>query len=486
MSLKNLFKNAAVTKTVANKTSEEIGAEVESGRYHEADIINEKRHIPRVDFSDPKNFAKYGSAEKYYEDAFTYIRSSYPYDGSLAEKLEWQNSGSYLDLYIFDNQYPRTNGYIQMSYDTWGYPQPLKSGYGIPLASADYEYISLDGGPHLKWTDGPQNQPANVWDPKNNRMSNLRVDFVSGSTVEFWLKKDAFNLANTEKEVILDIWNNELSSSAKYGRLRVELSGTAADSAWRVTAMSGAAGVQWASIGDDTSTQIADGKWHHYAFTFASSSSGLSTNYYVDGRPRGSQILGTAGLGPIEGAMQARLGALITSPSGSTAVASAGKFSGSLDEFRFWKTNRTPKDIGRYWFTQVGGGTNTDVANIDLGVYYKFNEGITGIAATDSTVLDYSGRITNGSWTGYSAGARSTNSAIVEASASLSEFKDPIIYITNPRVSNKLAELKLSGSAHDYDSSSQMFTHLPSWIQAEDLESGGGEVRKLTQILSSY
>ena len=486
MSLKNLFKDAAVTKTVANKTSAEIGAEVESGRYHEADIINEKRHVPRVDFSDPKNFAKYGSAEKYYEDAFTYIRSSYPYDGSLAEKLEWQNSGSYLDLYVFDHQYPRTNGYIQMSYTNWGTPGAHANGYGAPNTSADYEYISFDGGPHLKWTDGPQTQPANVWDPKNNQMSNLRVDFVSGSTVEFWLKKDAFNLANTEKEVILDIWNNELSSSAKYGRLRVELSGTAAASAWRVTAMSGTSGVQWAAIGTDTSTEVADSKWHHYAFTFVSSSDGLLTNYYVDGKPKAKQTLGTEGLGPIEGAMQAHIGALISEPSGSSAKAAFGKLSGSLDEFRFWKTKRTSKDIGRYWFTQVGGGTNTDLANVDLGVYYKFNEGITGVAATDSSVLDYSGRITNGSWRGYSAGARSTNSAIVEASASLSEFKDPIIYLINPLVSSKLAELKLSGSAHDYDSSSQMFSHLPSWIQAEDLSSGGGEVRKLTQILSSY
>ena len=130
MSLKNLFKKGAVAKTVAKKTPEEIGRVIESSGFHEADILNESRHIPRVDFSDPGNFAKYGSAEKYYEDAYTYVQSSYPYDGSLKEKLEWQNSGSFLDLYIFNHQYPRTNGYIKMSYGGWGTPAAAPSVAG--------------------------------------------------------------------------------------------------------------------------------------------------------------------------------------------------------------------------------------------------------------------------------------------------------------------------------------------------------------------
>ena len=91
-------------------------------------------------------------------------------------------------------------------------------------------------------------------------------------------------------------------------------------------------------------------------------------------------------------------------------------FSGSMDEFRFWKVERTAQDIGRNWFGQVRGGSNTDISNTTLGVYYKFNEGITGVAATDSVVLDYSGRISNGTFNGYTAASRNTGSAIVSAS----------------------------------------------------------------------
>ena len=115
--------------------------------------------------------------------------------------------------------------------------------------------------------------------------------------------------------------------------------------------------------------------------------------------------MGSAGIDDTDSSsLRAYIGALIAAPSGSSASAGAGKLSGSLDELRYWKTQRSSKEIGRFWFTQVGGGVNTDPtpfttteesANVDLGVYFKFNEGITGRASTDSTVLDYSGRFFN-------------------------------------------------------------------------------------------
>ena len=496
MSLKGLFKNIAVTKIVDDKTAEEIGRIVESADYHKADIIDEKRYIPLVDFSEPKNFAKYGSAEKYYEDSFTYVSSLYPYDGSLAEKLQWKNSGSYLDIYIFDKEYPRTNGYINLSYDTWGTPAYTPTlaaydGYGIPNASTDYEYISANGGPGLG--GGPQAQSANIYDPANNRESNLEFDLTEGVTVECWLKKSAFNISNTEKEVLIDLWNNELSSSNSYGRFRLELTGTTASPAWTATVLSGSDptvnGFQWQTIGTGSSSDIADDLWHHYAFSFLSASAGVTAKYYIDGSLQTTENLGTVGINKITGSMQAYIGALITKPSGSTApspaVAKSGKMSASLDEFRYWKTQRSSEKIGKYWFTQVGGGTNTDLANTDLGVYYKFNEGITTTTSVDRVVLDYSGRVSNGTWTGYSSGARNTGSAMVESSASAAEFKDPIIYAAHPDVKSKLATLKLTGSVHDNDNSSQLFSYFPSWMQSRDIEDGS-ELKKLTQVMSSY
>lgn len=485
MSLKGLFEDISLTKVVADKTAAEIGNVVESAAYHEADIIDEKRFIPEIDFSKPQNFAKYGSAEKYYEDSFTYIQSSYPYDGSLAEKLEWKNSGSYIDLYIFDNEYPRTTGYVNFSHGGWGsLVGSQESGYGT---SDDLEYISIQGGPGLG--GGIQNQSANVWDPNNNRESNLEVDLTEGVTVEFWLNKEAFNDSNTEKEVLVDIWNNELSSSSDYGRLRIELTGATSGPSWLVTLMSGTEGVQWQTVGSVQNATVTDGAWHHYAFSFLSASNGIITKTYLDGSLQLSETIGSAGLNKIRGSMEANLGALITAVSGGTTPSNTaegdGKLSGSLDEFRYWKSKRTSEDVGRYWFTQVGGGTNTDLSNTNLGIYYKFNEGITGVTTVDSTVLDYSGRVSNGTWTGFTPGSRNTGSAIVSSSAAATEFRDPIVYSSHPAVVSKLASLRLSGSAYDFENSSQLFSFFPSWMQENDLEQGG-ELKKLTQVMSGY
>mgnify|MGYP007073283321 CR=1 FL=1 len=108
-SLKSLFgktnsQGSGPSKFVSSASLDSLGTQIESADYIRAEIKDKERIVPTVDFSAPSRFAKYGSAEKYYEDSFTYIYSLYPYDGSLAEKLQWRNSGSYIDLYIFYNK----------------------------------------------------------------------------------------------------------------------------------------------------------------------------------------------------------------------------------------------------------------------------------------------------------------------------------------------------------------------------------------------
>ena len=492
MSLKGLFDKVTVAKSLVKKSQSEIAEEVESVSYHNADVTKEKRFIPPVDYSKPENFARYGSAEKYYTDSITNIFNTYPYDGSLFERLQWENSSSYIDLYIFENRYPRTNGYINFCYGGWGSRTGSKvGGYGLP---ASKEYISIKGGPGTG--GGPQTQGANIWSPTDNRESNLELNPVEGTSVEFWLKKDAWDPTDeTEKEVIFDLWNNELSSSAAYGRLRIELTAsghaTAGANPFLITLMSGTTGFQMQSIGSTaiTTASVGDGNWHHYAFSFKSASAGVAARLYVDGKLNTDTTVGSAGVEKVSGSMLAYLGALRTNVSGnaydSINMTGSGKLSGSLDEFRYWKTQRTSKDIGRYWFTQVGGGTNTDITNTNLGVYYKFNEGITGNSSVDAVVLDFSGRVTNGSWTGYVSGSRNTGSAIVESKASVTEFQDPIIYSNHPEIITLSNELKNSGSAYDYNNNASIYHMFPSWMQEED-SNRAAELRNLTQIISSY
>jgi len=497
MSIKKYFEVAENIQSLANKSAADIGSVVESVGYHEQDIIEEERFIPRVDFSKPENFARYGSAEEYYAQSIKRIYNTYPYDGSLKERLEWVNESTYLDLYIYDEKYPRTNGYIIMSADS-ATTSSIADGYGRPDVP---EYIYVEGGPNpspsTSTSLSAQFTGSNYYEPSMNRASNLEVNFASkGVSLEFWLKKTEF----FDREVIFDLWNGELSSSDSYARLRLELTGNLTDGSdpFLLTALSGTTGVyrQPVAAATVTSASVADDNWHHYAVTVKSASAGLATRFYVDGILNKENILGSVGVNNINtSALRANIGALITSVSGSpTTAAGDGKLSGSLDEFRFWKTQRTSEQIGLYWFTQVGGGVNTDPepfietmesGNVDLGVYFKFNEGITGVAATDSVVLDYSGRFSNGAWTGYTSNSRNTGSAIVLSAAATKEFKDPIIYSFHPAVVALDESLQLEGSSHDVANNASIYNSIPAWITEQDSE-GENNLKYLTQIMSSY
>ena len=86
---------------------ESLSKKVSSTEYVSEALKENSRIIHPIDYSDPKNFAKFGSAEKYYTDTISNIYNTFPYDGSKKERQEWRNNSSDLDLYILDNLYPK-------------------------------------------------------------------------------------------------------------------------------------------------------------------------------------------------------------------------------------------------------------------------------------------------------------------------------------------------------------------------------------------
>jgi len=279
MKLKDLFQS---TKTLKSSSLDEIAAEVESQEYIKSFSEDKVRFLPNVDFSDPKNFAFYGSAEKYYTDSFNRVRNTYPYDGSEKEKYDWLNDSTFIDLYIFEQRYPRFNGHVNMGYPSWGtLSGSLIDGYG---KSDTDTYIKTFGGPNQSSLSTLKTQfsDANIYDTDKSRESNLKFKLEDGVSIEMWLKKPAFNTAKTEKEVLFDLWNGEASSSAQYGRLRLELTGASSGSPFLITAMSGASGSQNFSVGSSlTTASIED--WTHVALTLKNSGSHIQSNLYING-----------------------------------------------------------------------------------------------------------------------------------------------------------------------------------------------------------
>jgi hypothetical protein len=508
MSIKDLFNKGHSLKSVKNKNQDDLVEDVESHRYVDAYSEKRDRFLPGSDFFTASNFARFGLAEEYYDTAIKRIYQTYPYDGSSAEKIEWENDSTYLDLFIFENGYPRTNGFVIINSSSHTY---TTNTTGSIYSSSAPQYITFYGGPHQDpggnyksdFSAGPSKigiSKANIYHTASQQGNNLELDLSKGVTVEFWLKKDGWASTSADKDEY--IFHNVASGStdpsysSSYGSLRVRTRGkTDQDHLMVLIAESGSTSMTFSH--DTGLSNIADSAWHHYAITAKSLGAGTISNLYVDGTHVSRLEDADTTISAVTGAMLGAVGALAWSVSSSTnQIHASGGWgnivNASFDEFRYWKTQRSAEQIGRFYRDQVGGGTNTDnvkyddVSNkVNLGIYFKFNEGITGESSTDSTILDYSGRISNGTFINYDSECRNTDSAIVLSNAATKEFKDPIIYSGHPDVSGFATEKQTSGSAHDQDNIVSIYKSFPTWILEED-ERDSNHLKYLTQIIASY
>ena len=418
---------------------------------------------PNISHKDPSTFAFYGSAESYYRDAFDNITNNYPYDGSRNERITWAISASALDLLILEHAYPKSTGNVIFSPGTYGTitSAPGSSANNYALTNNDKQYISFTGGPRIKSSYIEGTRLGN----------NLALDPNFGNTVEFWIKKGGWG-HTTRKETILDVHTPSASSgSAGYARFLVELNPGNTTRPIEFSYISSSTGFINQPIGEVnalTKTSLADNTWRHIALTVANHSGSLRARLYIDG-VLNQTLTKAVTVGEVETNTSATLGALATTNHGLGGLG-WGKLSGSLDDFRFWKTERNPKHIGTFYDKPVYGGTPKDNSNPELGVYYKFNEGITGTDSIDSIVLDYSGRINNGTFVGFTNASRDLESAITLSSATTqTEKSDPIVLPSHVTLVSKKKEYILIGSGYDRQNHSALVKSLPQWVYDEDI-----------------
>jgi hypothetical protein len=466
MSIKDLFNKSR--NQLPQTTNKELLENVESTSNVSEKLELKNTFVPQIDYSEPENFTKYGSAYLYYKSAIERIYDFFPYDGSDAEINAFKNKSLPHEKYVFDNLYPKTNGYANFNGSS---------------------YISLKGGPHtanhnnlgqlFRDAGSTKRSQANLYETNvyqadnkpsdygdGTRESNLKCDFQNGVTVEFWLK--APTPSSNSKQTIF-----HLTNSSGGDLLNIFLSGTSG-SPFHVSLDSDSVSIfSNKQIGSAPTTSSIP-SWSHYAISFKSASAGIKTEFYVNGRLDSTSNLGTTGVNTLT-----QKGTIAYIASGS-----AGYLSASIDEFRFWKTERDAFQIGTNYFTQARGGTNTDTSNTTLGVYYKFNEGTTGKSSIDSIVLDYAGRLTNGTWNG--TVSRTLESAIVEAGAAPSEHKDPIIYDVHPSVSSLKEDLEEKGRFYDINNPSKFINYLPSWVIEQNEQQDTSQLEMVSHIIGAY
>jgi len=305
MSLRSLFgKGKGSQKTESKSSFTQYLDDVESVGYIEQylkDKISVKSH---TDFSIPEEFVQYGSLEEYYDAGIKRIQQLYPYDGTLREKVKFFNDSSGFDTHLFENEYPRTTGYIKFSGHTggsWGTQTSISGAYGNP---ATKEYVYIKGGPNV----------GNVFHTSSGRSSNLEINGQTGNTVEFWMKKQSFaGASKTEREVILDVTTTgSVEGDHKYGRLTVELdSSDSSKSPFLLTYQSGSTGFKNVRVGEPSLyTSGSDDKWHHYSFTYQNLSSSVLVRSYVDGQLHSTSLTGSS-VGVLRSAMVGSIGALV-------------------------------------------------------------------------------------------------------------------------------------------------------------------------------
>ena len=458
-------------------TINDAGQNVESINYIKEYTEDKLNFIPELDFQDPSNFVKYGLAEDYYVDLVDSIVQSYPYDGSLAERLKYRNGLPAIQKHEFDKNYPRTTGYADFTDSI--YDGSLSTPFTV--GSTTFTFGGSEGNGHYILTDNYSNKL--VYNTGSNQVGSVELDFSDGVTVEFWLKKGTFpDATDTKNEVIFSISNTENDL--------FQITTDVTASTKILTSFSKALTNTEFSYNFETNlSNIADNTWHHYALTFSTNSAGYVGEIYVDGNFQEKKYQTKAS--PV---------LLLTGTLDATVAASSlsgylgeGGLLGEIDEVRLWKTNRDAKQIGINYFFDVGGGGNTDTAKVnedsplELSLYYKFNEGNTGDSSVDSIVLDYSGRLTDAVWVGYNTDghtSRPTGSAITESGVA-TEVASPIIYSTNPDVVAYRADKQASGSNYDAENLGNMYNMMPQWIRDDDA-ANGLLIRKMVQIMSTY
>lgn len=512
MSIKDFFENEKNIQSLSSLRRDKQFEGIEDqnpasgSTFVEAAAQDRERYYPPINYSDPKNFVKFGLATQYYSASIGHIRRSYPYDGSHREKLEWHNNSGYLDNWIYENEYPRFTGHAKFSPAGWGSSVSSSAAPHWVGTPTDKEYIFIYGGPHAS-TNVARTADGNVYDVALDRDTNLKVDLSKGATIEFWLKKDALisrgSTGGSDSEVVFDLWNGLERDNSESFRLNIAIPNDGTTNSFKVSCVKGALGsttgfdfnTSEGLITDYTSAQLTDGKWHHYAFNIFNNGTNLELKFYVDGAHVQTTKKASAAISSVDNShLVATIGAFIASPPfldnygtiASPMNRGASKLSGSIDEFRYWKTSRNPKQIGTFYNTNVHGGTNTDDANTTLGVYYKFNESITQTASFDSRVLDYSGRVSNGTWVGYQDGGRSLDSAMTIAG--YPEQGDPVLYDT--RTSKALHDYverkQISGSAYDHSNMGALYNYFPQFMRDEEEDNSTYNLKNLVQIVSQY
>ena len=415
-----------------------------------------------IDYMTGSNFARFGSAYDYYNDSINHILE-FPYDSSNQEVQEWRNKSTDLDKFLYDEEWPRTKGFLNFNQTTYSSASVTTLAGFRSSNIYDYVYAGSGYGANAKY---------DVSDNKNN---SFNLSFEDGFTVEFWAKLTDW--ATTTKQgffTIVDETQNSTRVSVCYD-LTNNRYGLSYYNGGQKTTSPDLAGFSYASSSLTAGTVTS---FHHYSFVFTETKMTIYLDGVYDGEIALTLSAGTKQL--FNDATDNDFKLFI----GCNRILSStnrvwGRMLGSLDEFRIWKQARTEKQINDYKDKNVFGNTKYDLTSY-LSLYYKFNEP----DEAGTTVVDYSGRSCNALLLNEGGSSLTSRKTYINTPLA-DELGDIIIYENNSEFISFKEDLLQIGLDHDSQNGLTLFQRMPAWI-IEDDQNSSGELRKLTQIMASF
>ena len=315
-----------------------------------------------VDFSKFENHTFFNSARNKTHVAIDKIINQFPFDGTRAEHESFLNSINGFEKYVLDI-FPKNVGFLNFSRSLGddGSYLSVKDYEGIGFVESDNKFKKSK--PILDFGSGPFTIEFSLFVPNGSTNSNEVV---------------TQRLVNAQNGFTIG-----LSSSLEKSSPNEQ-----ADLVFSLT--------------DDQkelfcSTEIPKGRFNHVAMVY---DRGITNELqvYIDG-----QLRTTSSAGAVKNLDF--VGTTLSIGSGSSHSSSNFEFlpektlSGSLDEFRFFLSKRTEKEIRKYKDREL-------YAQSDLKLYFRFNEPSGSFnrngVGNDSLTLDYSGNGLHTSVTNFS------------------------------------------------------------------------------------
>ena len=436
--------------------SKKLESDKELQKYSE--II--KTFKPDIKAKHPGTFTFYASAEENYANAFYNIINFYPFDGTKEEVLSWHLDSPALDSALIRQFWPGSVGHIQFS---------------------SSEYIDFYAG--------PESITEQEFTGKFKKSETaLKISPTKGNTVEFWLKKDLFSPG--VQETIFHIGTYPGKVSTDTAEFKISISSAGGGMPFRITYKTKGVGITdlQPTTTSLTPSDVADSLWHHYAFQVSQQGSSIRIKMYVDGSHHSTTIQDiSAQLTAASLTSMVSVDSYMAGTIGCNLAESTGNLSCYLDEFRFFKGNRTPEQISKFHDKKIFASDTTEESyDSRLGIKFSFNKENVGLDTKDSIVLDLSGNDVTGRIKNYSSTCRKTTSAIDESSGSSNiEPKEPILDETNNKIIALFDELKNLGQSFDKNNNNTLKKYLPEWTRdTEKNVSSDSEFVRLLQILA--